>query len=86
MNATNLVTSKTSSLLVKKLDAMTDKKRGDRPNKAMLVPAATPLYSGKFFEAANSDEKYLRVGLTCIVETGMGKATHDVTVPSPAIK
>jgi len=40
------------------LEAMTERKRGERPNNAMLVPEAIPRWFGKFFDAAKSEEKY----------------------------
>jgi len=57
-NLRNCVTFKPVSGLVKKLDAMVERKRGERPNSAMLVPEAIPRWFGKFFEAAKSEEKY----------------------------
>lgn len=59
MNETNPVTLKPYSSEVKYVEARSERKSGDSPNKAMLVPEAMPIYSGKFFEAANKDEKYL---------------------------
>jgi hypothetical protein len=46
---------------VKKLDAMTERKSGERPNNAMLIPEAIPRWFGKFFDAAKIEEKYLSV-------------------------
>jgi len=37
---------------------MTDRKRGERPNSAMLIPEAIPRWFGKFFDAAKREEKY----------------------------
>jgi hypothetical protein len=44
---------------VKNLDAITEKNSGDRPNRAMLVPVARPMWFVNVFEAANREEKYL---------------------------
>ena len=44
---------------VKNLDAMTEKNSGDKPNRAMLVPDARPMWFVNVFEAANKEEKYL---------------------------
>jgi hypothetical protein len=42
MNLRKLVTSRPVSGFVKKFDAMRERKRGDRPNNAMLPPEAMP--------------------------------------------
>jgi hypothetical protein len=38
-------------------EASKERNVGERPKRAMLVPAAAPIYFGKFFEAAKTDEK-----------------------------
>lgn len=38
-------------------EAIRERNVGERPKRAMLVPAAIPMYFGKFFEAAKTDEK-----------------------------
>jgi len=38
-------------------EASKERNEGERPKRAKLVPAAAPIYCGKFFEAAKTDEK-----------------------------
>jgi hypothetical protein len=57
-NLMNCVAFNPISGSVKKLDAMIESNRGERPNSAMLVPEAMPRWFGKFFDAAKSEEKY----------------------------
>lgn len=53
------VTSRPVSGSEKKFDARTDKKRGDNPNNAILVPEAMPRYLGNVLDAAKSEENNL---------------------------
>jgi hypothetical protein len=57
---------------------------GDKLKKAVLVPAATPIKSGKFLEAANKEENHLD---QIISDRYQGKsATYENALPSPAMK
>jgi hypothetical protein len=49
---------------VNQVDAMTERKSGERPKRAMLPPDAMPLWLGKNLDAANRDEKYLKAQLS----------------------
>ena len=60
INAINPVTLSSPSSLVKNVVARSERNRGDRPKSDMLTPEAIPMYSGKFFDAANNEEKYLK--------------------------
>lgn len=56
--AVKLVTLRASvTLSVNHVVAITERKSGERPKRAMLPPEARPLWAGKNLDAANNDEK-----------------------------
>jgi len=69
---------------VKNLDAMTEKNSGDKPNRAMHVPDAIPMWFVNVFEAANKEEKNLRFNSE--MTKRYEREAHPKTVPRPTKK
>lgn len=55
-NSIYLVALRSPESLVKQLEAIAVRNKGERPKRAMLMPEAMPIYCGNVLEAANRAE------------------------------